>query len=203
LALTVGAAGAQDVLLSRSELFLAEFSRFKNSPTIETDARERRRRELAEHSRLKPLLQMVPIKAISLFLVSMLLLTACSAQNPDEPENPPFDESSITNVWHKAKLRGVAFRAIGQEPGWLLEITNGTEIMLSTDYGQNINSYPYVDPIVYQEQRRTLYIITDEEIEFEILGQPCQDVMSGEEFAVSVTIRISDKELKGCGRALY
>jgi len=146
---------------------------------------------------------MVPIKAISLFLVSVLLLTACSPQEADEPENPPFDETSITNVWHKAKLRGVAFRAIGQEPGWLLEITDGTEIMLSTDYGQNVNSYAYVDPVIYQEQRRTLYIITDEEIEIEILGQPCQDVMSGEEFAVSVTIRISAKELKGCGRALY
>ncbi|RLA34094.1 MAG: hypothetical protein DRR11_03765 [Gammaproteobacteria bacterium] len=140
------------------------------------------------------------VKAISLFLVSVLLLAACS---PQEADKPPFDEASITNVWHKAKLRGVAFRAIGQEPGWLLEITDGTEIMLSTDYGQNVNSYAYVDPVIYQEQRRTLYIITDEEIEIEILGQPCQDVMSGEEFAVSVTIRISDKELKGCGRALY
>ena len=153
--------------------------------------------------RLKPLLQLVPEKATSLFLVSVLLLTACSPQKADEPKNPPFDEASITNVWHKAKLRGVTFRAIGQEPGWLLEITDGSEIMLSTDYGQNINSYPYVDPVVFQEQRRTLYVIDDENIEIEISGQPCQDVMSGEEFAVSVTIRTTDRELKGCGRALY
>jgi len=34
-----------DVLMSRSELFLAEFSRFENSLTIETEARERRRRD--------------------------------------------------------------------------------------------------------------------------------------------------------------
>jgi len=145
----------------------------------------------------------VPVKAFSCFLVFALLLTACAPQNADEPEKPPFDESSINNVWHKAKLRGVAFRAIGQEPGWLLEITDGTEIMLSTDYGQNVNSYAYVDPIIYQEQRRTLYVIDEENIEIEIRGEACQDVMSGEEFAVSVTIRISDKELKGCGRALY
>jgi uncharacterized membrane protein len=56
---------------------------------------------------------------------------------------------------------------------------------------------------VYQEQRRTLYVIDDGNIEIEIRGEPCQDVMSGEEFAVSVTITIADKELKGCGRALY
>ena len=42
----------------------------------------------------------------------------------------PHVEETIDDVWHKAKLRGVAFRAIGQEPGWLLEITNGKEIVL-------------------------------------------------------------------------
>ena len=143
------------------------------------------------------------IRSFSFLLVSTLLLTGCNTQEAGTPETPRFDESSITNVWHKAKLRGVAFRAIGQEPGWLLEITDGTEIVLSTDYGQNVNSYPYVDPVVSQEQRRTLYIIDSENIEIEIRGQPCQDVMSGEEFAVSVTIRTPGGELKGCGRALY
>ena len=135
-------------------------------------------------------------------MISALVLIACNSQDTDTPETPPFDEASITNVWHKAKLRGVAFRAIGQEPAWLLEITDGSEIVLSTDYGQNVNRYPYVDPVVYQEQRRTLYVIDDGNIEIEIRGQPCQDVMSGEEFSVSVTIRTADRELKGCGRVL-
>ena len=150
-----------------------------------------------------PLLRMVPGIIISSVLVVVVQLAACSAQEADTPEKLPFDESSITSVWHKAKLRGVAFRAIGQEPGWLLEITDGTEIMLSTDYGQSVNNYPYVEPVVDQEQRRTLYVIDDEDIEIEIRGQACQDVMSGEEFAVSVTIVLADRELKGCGRALY
>ena len=145
-----------------------------------------------------PLLRVVPGIFISSVLVVVLQLAACNT-----PDTPPFDEATITNVWHKAKLRGVAFRAVGQEPGWLLEITDGSEIMLSTDYGQNINRYPYVEPIVYQEQRRTLYVIEDENFKIEIRGQPCQDVMSGDEFAVSVTIRTSDREFKGCGRALY
>jgi len=104
---------------------------------------------------------------------------------------------------HKAKLRGVAFRAIGQEPAWLLEITDRKEIALSTDYGLDVNRYPYVDPTVYQEQRRTLYVLDEANIEIDIRGQPCQDVMSGEEFAVSVTIRTEDRKLKGCGRALF
>ena len=65
------------------------------------------------------------------------------------------DEASTNNVWQKAKLRGVSFRAIGQEPGWLLEITNGKEILLVTDYGQNRVSLPYVEPVVDQAARRT------------------------------------------------
>ena len=145
----------------------------------------------------------MPVKVFFLLLISVLFLAACTSQESDLPETPPSDEASITSVWHKAKLRGVAFRAIGQEPGWLLEITDGTEIMLSTDYGQSVNKYPYVEPVVYQEQRRTLYVIDDEDIEIEIRGQPCRDVMSGEEFAVSVTIFLANRELKGCGRALY
>ena len=145
----------------------------------------------------------MPVKVFFLLLISVLFLAACTSQESDLPETPPFDEASITSVWQKAKLRGVEFRAIGQEPGWLLEITDGTEIMLSTDYGQSVKKYPYVEPVVYQEQRKTLYVIDDEDIEIEIRGQPCRDVMSGEEFAVSVTIALSNTELKGCGRALY
>ena len=32
---------------------------------------------------------------------------------------------------------------------------------------------------------------------------PCHDSMSGEEFEVSVTIKQKDRELQGCGRALF
>jgi uncharacterized membrane protein len=132
-----------------------------------------------------------------------LVASACDGQRETQPGQPAFDESSIDNVWHQAKLRGVAFRAIGQEPGWLLEITNGTEILLVTDYGQNRNSYPYVEPVVYQEERRTQYVLESYGVTVEIRGQRCTDVMSGEEFEVSVSIIMTDRRLEGCGRALF
>ena len=117
--------------------------------------------------------------------------------------NSGFDESSISSVWHKAKLRGVSFRAIGQEPAWLLEITDGSDILLVLDYGKTKSNYPYVEPVVYAEERRTQFIIEGDDLTIEIRGQHCQDVMSGEEFAVSVTIIMTDRQLTGCGRALY
>ena len=130
-------------------------------------------------------------------------MSACTEAQQASEREEIFDESSINNVWHKAKLRGVAFRAIGQEPGWLLEITNGLEILLVTDYGEHRTSYPYVEPIVHQEERRTEFITGDDGTIVEIRGVPCRDSMSGEEFEVSVTIKQTDRELQGCGRALF
>ncbi len=139
----------------------------------------------------------------SMFLALLLTASACGGQNQPKPGEPGFDEASIDDVWHRAKLRGVAFRAIGQEPGWLLEITNGEEILLITDYGQNRNSYPYVEPIVNEEERRTHFVLESFGVTVEIRGEHCTDVMSGEEFEVSVTIIMKERRLEGCGRALF
>ena len=125
------------------------------------------------------------------------LLTACGQTSE------PHVEETIDDVWHKAKLRGVAFRAIGQEPGWLIEITNGEEILLVTDYGSTRTSMPYVEPVVYQEERRTQFVVNEYNTTIEIRGEPCTDVMSGESFEVSVTLFLNNKELHGCGRALF
>ena len=67
----------------------------------------------------------------------LLALVLCGCTQAESPKTtaPPIDEASIGGVWHEAKLRGVLFRAIGQEPGWLLEITDGSEILLVTGYG--------------------------------------------------------------------
>ena len=79
--------------------------------------------------------------------------------------------------------------AVGQEPGWLLEITNGVEILIVTNYGEHRTSYPYVEPIMHQEERRTEFIPGDDGSIVEIRGIPCRDSMSGEESEVSVTIK--------------
>ena len=139
----------------------------------------------------------------NIVILAVLLLTLLPAAAPAIAQDSGFDETSINSIWHKAKLRGVAFRAVGQEPGWLLEITTGTEILLELDYGQIKKSYPYVEPVVYQEERLTRYIVDEGELTIEIRGQHCQDVMSGEQFEVSVTIIMPDRQLAGCGRALY
>ena len=136
----------------------------------------------------------------------MLLLVAVSACGAQEEvaQDPVAREQELAknNVWHAAKLRGVAFRAIGQEPGWLLEIKNGEEILIVTNYGQEKKSHPWVEPQEDKAARRTVFQV-DAETSVLIEGKPCTDTMSGEKFEVTVTVTIGKQTLKGCGRALF
>jgi len=133
----------------------------------------------------------------------VLLFCGCTQVESPETTTPEFDEASFGGVWHKAKLRGVSFRAIGQEPGWLLEISDGNEILLVTNSGRTKTSYPYVEPDVFPDERRTRFFVSDHDVEIIIEGKACHDSMSGEEFAVTVTVTVGEDHLSGCGRALY
>ena len=144
---------------------------------------------------------------MSRFISFILLfgIVACASEAQESTQVDPVareQELAKNNVWHKARLRGVAFRAIGQEPGWLLEITNGEEILLVTDYGKNKNSFPYVEPQEDKAARKTVFQVNDDTSVL-IEGKPCSDTMSGESFEVTVTVTLGDKTLKGCGRALF
>ncbi len=137
-------------------------------------------------------------------IFTLLLLTSVSACGAQEQagQDPVAQELAMNDVWHKAKLRGVAFRAIGQEPGWLLEITNGKEILLVTNFGQERKSLSYVEPQEDKAARKTIFAI-DDSTRVLIEGKPCSDSMSGESFQNTVSITIGDHVLKGCGRALF
>ena len=144
---------------------------------------------------------------MSRFVLIVLLfgVVACGSEEQESTQVDPVvreQELAKNNVWHKAKLRGVAFRAIGQEPGWLLEITNGEEIFLVTDYGKNKKSFPYVEPEEDKAARKTVFPV-DDRTKVLIEGKPCTDSMSGESFEVTVTVTQGAKTLRGCGRALF
>lgn len=137
----------------------------------------------------------------SILTLLLFVISACAAQESADPvarEN----ELAKNNVWHAAKLRGVAFRAIGQEPAWLLEISNGEEILIVTNYGQDKKSHAYVEPQEDKTARKTVFQI-DAGTSVLIEGKPCKDSMSGESFEVSVTVTTGGQTLKGCGRALF
>ena len=138
-------------------------------------------------------------------MVLLLGLTGCAVQVSDTARGDPFErEQDLAqgSVWQQAKLRGVAFRAIGQEPGWLLEIKNGEEILVVTNYGQNRNVFPYVDPQEDRAARKTVFQV-GANTRVVIEAVPCNDSMSAESFQSTVTVTLGVQVLKGCGRALF
>ncbi|MFV9616197.1 MAG: COG3650 family protein [Gammaproteobacteria bacterium] len=137
----------------------------------------------------------------SLFL--FILTLTCFVVQAENKAHETAAAIAKPDVWQAAKLRGVSFRAIGQEPAWLLEISDGEKILLVTAYGQERTVYPYVEPRVNQQQDKTVFSVKGQHLEIVIEGKDCSDIMSGEKFAASVFITLNGKQFKGCGRALH
>lgn len=108
-------------------------------------------------------------------------------------------------VWEAAKLRGVSYRAIGQEPPWILEIHRENGFLLSTGYEGNDLRFPYTEPQSNAAERSSRYRsdLRGEQISITIRGEPCHDSMSGEAFSSRVEVEWRGQTLRGCGRALH
>jgi membrane-bound inhibitor of C-type lysozyme len=104
--------------------------------------------------------------------------------------------------WEEARRRGVEFRGVGQEPGWLVEITPGGQILLVTGYGQQRWLFDTPDPV--QTADATVYQTSANGKVLKITLQTdyCQDTMSGEVFENVVTVELDERRLQGCGSAL-
>jgi uncharacterized membrane protein len=124
-------------------------------------------------------------------------------------EIPPDSARACRNnraraVWEHAKLGGADFRAVGNEPGWHLEI-GPDSIRLVTDYGETRSAYPTPAPETDRDARHTTYRTAsgDDTVRIELRGERCLDTMSGEEFETAVMLTLGERTLRGCGRALH
>lgn len=106
-------------------------------------------------------------------------------------------------IWQDAKFRGVSFRAVGNEPGWLIEITPNVHVKYFTNYGRFETVLPYKKPI--ETEQSSMFELTKNQntLLFEIINKPCTDTMSGQKFASSVRGQFNGKAFSGCGRALF
>jgi heat shock protein HslJ len=129
--------------------------------------------------------------------------TGAPVQENREPGTEPEIGGTTGTPWEQARLRGVEFRAIGQEPGWNLEIDQGREIRYVGDYGDTNITVPAPDADV-DSAGAIVYHATNNAHELHIVIRPtaCQDVMSGEAFTHSVSLTVDGRELQGCGRVL-
>jgi hypothetical protein len=96
------------------------------------------------------------------------------------------------------------FRAVGQEPGWLLEIRHARELRLITDYGADtaVTSVPPAETDSATGART--YRATVGARDLQVLIQPtaCNDAMSGESYETTVTVTLDGHAYHGCGGPL-
>ena len=96
------------------------------------------------------------------------------------------------------------FRALGQEPGWQLEIRKGAEMRLTYDYGAGTAVTPaakvQIDPT---SGTRTYHAVTEaNDLRVVIVPVPCADSMSGRPFSATVSVTLNGRTLRGCGEEL-
>lgn len=104
--------------------------------------------------------------------------------------------------WEDARRRGVDFRAVGNEPGWYLEIQHGRQLLFVGDYG--MQRVMVADPgVESQGAMRTYHSRTSpNDLRVEIVDELCTDTMSGNILPSQVTIYLDGSTLWGCGQTL-
>jgi uncharacterized membrane protein len=151
-------------------------------------------------------------------ILTLLLLTAfsggltnCNTKVKEESteqlaqkiESTSLD-SSFTALMQRKKAESVDFFAIGQEPGWSLDI-DSTNLIRFTSYAMPAINSPWIAPTT--KENTTTYTTSTESatMEISIVQGSCADVMSGQLYTHAVTVRIkrgTDKDFKtfkGCG----
>ena len=125
-----------------------------------------------------------------------VLGVACS-----EPSSPDIEGSR--ELAARAAERGVVYRAVGNEPGWHLEL-GPDAARLVWDTGAQRASFPLPRAAPAAAGERQLETANaDHRLRVRIAPGPCHDTMSGERFAETVEIRLDeDPPLRGCGGPL-
>ena len=144
-------------------------------------------------------------------MIGMALVGACTGESASRADtaaavvagNAKPASSGSTTPWDAARARGADFRAIGQEPGWTLEIHEREKLFFVGNYGKDSLAFDIPTPMreaegvveyAGRDGTHTLHTVIRE--------TPCQDTMSGDAFTHTVTIHVDKQELKGCGRRL-
>jgi heat shock protein HslJ/uncharacterized membrane protein len=109
--------------------------------------------------------------------------------------------TEVEGPWERARALGVEFRALGQEPGWVVDIAPGGRIVYVGDYGGTRFAAPTPEPRVRADGTRVYDAAAPTPgLVVELREEPCVDTMSGEPFTHAVTVHFGGRTLTGCGR---
>ncbi|WLD58686.1 YbaY family lipoprotein [Salinispirillum sp. LH 10-3-1] len=113
------------------------------------------------------------------------------------------DVTEGRSPWAEARERGVHFRAVGNEPGWLIEHLAGerAQLRLLLDYGvrELIDSDTQVDA----DQAGYRATFDGKTAVITLTKKTCTDTMSGQDFPMQAVLAFDGQTLTACGRFLH
>ena len=139
---------------------------------------------------------------IRLFLALVLNLSLSADTNNSRGTLSNSEHDGITAAFERARSEGVHFRAIGNEPGWILEISSDKEVMFLTNLGEDKTHFEVIDK--FSEHGSTEYKMRSKYnfLLVRIEKRRCQDTMVDKVYESTVYINFDGVYMKGCGKVL-
>ena len=107
------------------------------------------------------------------------------------------------SLFEDARFRGADFVAMGNEPGWKLELSRTGDMLYIGNYGTVSfriatpeSSHANKSPLVFAARD------AEHSVWLTIEDKPCVDTMKGDRFDVSVSLVVDGQPLTGCGMIL-
>lgn len=106
------------------------------------------------------------------------------------------DYNFLQKLWEK----GVIFYVRGNEPGWMIDFYRDGKIVFSTMSHPGLNFETHTGHVTISEKlREKSYVFQRPEASLILIGDKCEDSMSGEFFTHQATFEINGKSFSGCG----
>lgn len=112
--------------------------------------------------------------------------------------------NAYQSKWVDAELRGAHFRAVGNEPGWHLELFFEAESVLVLDYGEQTLRFEATGPVELEGATGSVFggQVGELDLRIELTPGPCRDTMADIVYDTSVAVDVGGRTLRGCGNAL-
>lgn len=109
----------------------------------------------------------------------------------------------VGSVWDEAEALGASFRAVGQEPGWMVLVHPTRGIRYIGQYGEERVLAAPTSPVTDAGGTITWLATTASgTIGITAEARPCADGMSGEQMTHTVAVSFGGRAVHGCGRML-
>jgi uncharacterized membrane protein/heat shock protein HslJ len=138
------------------------------------------------------------IKSVLLIILSVFVI-GCTANKPVSKEPESGNGENILKNYDAKRSAGIDLTASGNEPFWIVDMDteDSTKIfILSDNY-----TVRYKTPALFIDSvSKTIIYTFDTDVTLTIKRERCKDSMSGEIFSFSATLRILNRNYKGCGK---